>query len=104
MRQLIAHGPAVERQVNELQLQNDQLAEKSEAYRRGDERIETNSAAERIAVSGAASEEVFVQQQRELETQIRELNEGHIQTRAEIRHGHENDRQNSTYVQSLIDL
>jgi hypothetical protein len=103
LRQLIVQMRAVERRVSELQLQNDQLAEKSEAYRRGEERMESNCAAERIAARGIGNEDVFVQYQRELEVQIRELTETQAQLRTEIRQIHENDQQNRRFLQSLID-
>jgi hypothetical protein len=103
LRQLIAQSRAVERRVCDLQLQNDQLTEKSEAYRRGEERIESNSAAERIAARGIVKEDVFLQQQRELNSQIQELTETQARLKAEIRQVHENDQQNRRYLQSLID-
>jgi hypothetical protein len=103
LRQLIAQSRAVERRVCDLQLQNDHLREKSEAYRRGEERIESGSAAERIGAGGIVKEDVFLEQQRELNAQIQELTETQARLKAEISQVHENDQQNRRYLQSLID-
>jgi hypothetical protein len=99
LRQQITQTKAMEKTISEAQAQIDQLVDKLIAYRLGQERIESNAAAEHLLHNPC----LFLVKKRDLKKDLRDLTEAQAAAEADLTRVTEDDQHNRRYLQSVID-